>query len=158
MKYPKFISEKSIIGVPAPSDGADSEVKINRYKNAYERFKNLGYEVVLSNNLYKSDKGRSSSAKIRAKEINDMFKSNLNFILVLSNDNVSLIITSVQCPFPVNDKEPYNSTSYLSSSPNSSKNNLHALSHAKVCELLGPAPILYISFIACILPRHIYNE
>lgn len=84
MKYPKFISEKSIIGVPAPSDGADSEVKINRYKNAYERFKNLGYEVVISNNLYKSIKGRSSSAQNRANEINDMFKSNIDFILCAS--------------------------------------------------------------------------
>lgn len=48
MKYPRFISKKSIIGVPAPSDGADSKAKINRYKNACERFKNLGYDIVIS--------------------------------------------------------------------------------------------------------------
>lgn len=84
MKYPRFISKKSIIGVPAPSDGADSKAKINRYKNACERFKNLGYDIVISNNLYKSDKGRSSSAQNRANEINDMFKSSIDFILCAS--------------------------------------------------------------------------
>ncbi len=46
--------------------------------------KNLGYDIVISNNLYKSDKGRSSSAQNRANEINDMFKSSIDFILCAS--------------------------------------------------------------------------
>ena len=32
--------------------------------------------LVLSKNLYKSDKGRSASALVRANEVNQMFKSN----------------------------------------------------------------------------------
>lgn len=75
MVYPKFIGEKACIGVPTPSDGSYDELKKARYKNAIKRFKNLGYELRLSTNLYNSIKGRSTSAIKRGKEFNEMLKS-----------------------------------------------------------------------------------
>ena len=56
MIYPKFIKENSIVGVPAPSNGAGSIDKQNRILNAKKRLENLNYEVILSKNVMKSDK------------------------------------------------------------------------------------------------------
>ena len=73
MKYPKFLKENSTIGIPAPSDGAYDKCKENRFKQATLFFKEKGYNLVLSKNLFQSNKGRSASALERGKEINEMF-------------------------------------------------------------------------------------
>lgn len=82
MKYPQFLGKNNLIAVPAPSAGASDDLKVNKYKNADKYFKNNGYRTLLSKNIYKCEKGRSSNAKERAKEINDMFE----------NKNVDLIL------------------------------------------------------------------
>ncbi len=84
MIYPKFINKNSVIGIAAPSDGADSIVKINRYKNAYKRLKKLGFNVFLSDNLFNSEEGRSADAKKRAQEVNDMFLNDTDLIMCAS--------------------------------------------------------------------------
>ena len=75
MIYPKFIKSGNVIGVPAPSAGASDDLKINKFNNAKKNLEKLGYSVVLSDNIFNDNKGRSASSEIRAKEINDMFKS-----------------------------------------------------------------------------------
>ena len=75
MIYPNFIKENSLIGVCAPSNGGGNELKDNKYRNAEKTLNSFGYNLILSKNLYKSNKGRSSSAIIRAKEVNQMFNS-----------------------------------------------------------------------------------
>lgn len=75
MIYPKFIKSKSVIGVPAPSNGAYEELDINRYKNAKTKVENMGYKVNWSENIFKSEKCRSADAISRAKELNEMFES-----------------------------------------------------------------------------------
>ena len=75
MIYPEFIKEKALIGVCAPSNGGGNEFKNNKYKNAIKTLKGFGYNLKLSKNLYKSNKGRSASALIRAKEVNEMFEN-----------------------------------------------------------------------------------
>lgn len=77
MKYPKFLKEKSCIGVPAPSDGAfgEDEKEKLRYENAKKNLENLGYKVELSSHIFQSEKGRSADCKVRAEEINAMFAS-----------------------------------------------------------------------------------
>ena len=82
MKYPKFLKEGNTIGVPAPSDGASDDLKINKYKHAIKYFENNNYKVKVSNNLYKSEKARSASAKVRGEEINNMFKDkDIDFLI-----------------------------------------------------------------------------
>ncbi len=82
MIYPKFIKENDCIGVPAPSAGAGSIEKQNKFNNAKKRLESLTYKVILSNNIFKCEKGRSASSIYRAKEINEMFKDkNINMIL-----------------------------------------------------------------------------
>lgn len=75
MTYPDFVKKNSFIGVPAPSAGAGSHQKKNKIMNAKRTLEQLGYKLVLSNNLFKSERGRSAPAEERAKEINDMFEN-----------------------------------------------------------------------------------
>ena len=82
MIYPKFIKPNDCIGVPAPSAGAYSIQKINRTNRAKEVFQELGYRTVLSKNILKCSRGRSSSAKERAQELSDMFQNkDIDFII-----------------------------------------------------------------------------
>lgn len=81
MIYPKFIKNGDIIGVPAPSDGAYCEEYVKRFKNAKLNLEKRGYKVNLSKNIFNSEKGRSSNAISRAKEMNEMFENNTDAII-----------------------------------------------------------------------------
>ena len=82
MIYPKFIKENDCIGVPAPSGGAGVLERKNKMLNAKKNLEDLGYKLKLSKNLLNSEMGRSADEKIRAEEINEMFKSkDINMIL-----------------------------------------------------------------------------
>ena len=81
MVYPKFLKENDLISVPAPSDGANNEQDINRYKNAVEKLEKLGYKIKLSKNIFNSKMARSADAKTRAEEINEMFQDESSLIL-----------------------------------------------------------------------------
>ena len=82
MIYPKFIKENDTIGVPAPSDGASNQEKINKMLNAKKNLETYGYKLVISENLLKSEKGRSASDIERANELNNMFKNkNIDMLL-----------------------------------------------------------------------------
>ena len=85
MLYPKFLKENDTIGVPAPSDAARDAKKANKYKHAIKYFEENGYKLKLSKNLFNSNMARSSDAKTRGKEVNEMFKDkNIDFILCAS--------------------------------------------------------------------------
>lgn len=81
MIYPKFLKKGNTIGVPAPSaGGGEGKYKI-KYGAAAKKLKEMGYNLVLSKNLYNCEKGRSASAKERGEEINQMFEDeNIDFI------------------------------------------------------------------------------
>lgn len=82
MIYPKFLEKGSYIGVPAPSSGAYDELHKYKYENAKLKLEEMGYKCILSDNINVSEIGRSSSAKIRAEEINKMFESKeIDFIM-----------------------------------------------------------------------------
>ena len=72
MIIPKFVKKESVIGVVAPSDGADNELKVKRFKNAYSKLESLGYKIKLSDNVFNSFMGRSTSEEQRATEFNEM--------------------------------------------------------------------------------------
>ena len=82
MIYPKFIKENNTIGIPTPSNGAKNQKKKNKFLNAKKNLEELNYNIILSKNIYQSEKGRSSNEIKRAKEINDMF----------TNDEINMIL------------------------------------------------------------------
>ena len=85
MIYPKFLEKNDCIGVPAPSDAASDDLKMNKYKHSIKYFEDNGYKLKLSSNLNKSKRARSASAKERGEEINKMFKdNNVDFLICAS--------------------------------------------------------------------------
>ena len=82
MIYPKFIKENDTIGIPSPSAGANNIEKRNKMLNAKKNLESLNYKLILSDNLFKCEKGRSASALDRAKEINNMLiNKNIDMLL-----------------------------------------------------------------------------
>ena len=82
MNYPKFIKEKDTIGISAPSDGVVEKEDLYRLDSAVKKFEDLSFNIKETNNVRKSIKGRSSSSKERAFELESLFK----------NKNISSII------------------------------------------------------------------
>ena len=82
MIYPEFLKEHDIIGVTAPSDGITDEVKLKRLDNAIKNFDSRGSNIKETPNVRCSFKGRSSSSKERADELESLYK----------DDNVKAII------------------------------------------------------------------
>lgn len=82
MIYPKFLKAGDTIGVPAPSDGAYNEISSIRFRSAIKHFEEMGYSVIVSQNLFNSKMARSADAKIRAKEFNEMIENkDIDFII-----------------------------------------------------------------------------
>ena len=82
MIYPKFLKNGNCIGVPAPSSGAYDKLHENKYANSKMNLEKMGFKLVLSDNLNKSEKCRSASANVRAEEVNKMFEDkNIDFIM-----------------------------------------------------------------------------
>jgi muramoyltetrapeptide carboxypeptidase LdcA involved in peptidoglycan recycling len=82
MIYPKFIKEKGTIGIPTPSAGSKDEKKKNKFLNAKKNLEEHNYNIILSENIFNSVKGRSSDEISRANEINEMF----------TNDKIDMIL------------------------------------------------------------------
>jgi muramoyltetrapeptide carboxypeptidase LdcA involved in peptidoglycan recycling len=69
----KSLNIGDMIGVTATSDGFISEPDLVRLENGIKHFEELGYPVVITENVKKSNKGRSSAAEVRAKELAQLF-------------------------------------------------------------------------------------
>ena len=82
MIYPEFLKEHDTIGVTAPSDGITDKVKLKRLDNAIKNFEEKGLIIKETPNVRCSFKGRSSSSKERADELESLYK----------DDNVKVII------------------------------------------------------------------
>lgn len=74
MIYPKFLEQNNTIGVTAPSDGIVEQIDINRLNNAIENFKKRGYNIKETEDVRKSEKGKSAPSKVQAKELEILFK------------------------------------------------------------------------------------
>lgn len=84
MIYPKFIDKGDYIGVAAPSDGKVNKLDLVRLDSAYQKLRELGFNVLESNNVRCSFKGRSASGRDRAKYLEELF----------FNDDIKIIISA----------------------------------------------------------------
>ncbi len=75
MIYPKFLNKHDTIGVTAPSDGITDEVKLKRLDNAIKNFDSRGFNIKETPNVRCSIKGRSSSSKERARELEELYEA-----------------------------------------------------------------------------------
>ncbi len=82
MHYPKFLTSGGTIGVTAPSDGITKLKKIHRLDQAIKTFQQIQFKVILTPNVRTSVKGRSSSSKEQARQLESLFL----------NDDVDIIM------------------------------------------------------------------
>lgn len=82
MKYPENLKIGDTIGITAPSDGIKNAIKQKRLDEAIKQLKEMGYKVIETKSVRNSNKGRSNTAKQRAKE----------FMELLENKEVKLIL------------------------------------------------------------------
>lgn len=73
MLYPKNLEKGCKIGVTATSAGFEAEVDLIRLESGIRHFEELGYPVVVTDNVRKNSKGRSSDGPTRAKELLQLF-------------------------------------------------------------------------------------
>ena len=74
MIYPDFLKEHDTIGVNAPSDGITDEVKLKRLDNAIKNFNSRDFNIKETPNVRCSIKGRSSTSKERARELEELYE------------------------------------------------------------------------------------
>lgn len=83
MRYPENLKIGDTIGICAPSDGITEESSIQKLEQAINNLKQKGYQVIETQSVRKSIKGRSASAEQRAKEfmrVTRRRKSEINYI------------------------------------------------------------------------------
>lgn len=81
MKYPEKLKKGDTIGICAPSAGIEGE-DLKVLDLAIKNLEELGYKVIETESVRKNNKGKSTSAKQRAKE----------FMSLMENKDVKLII------------------------------------------------------------------
>lgn len=84
MIYPEYIKKDNIIGITAPSDGNKKETDFIRLDNGKDQLKKRGYEVIETAHVRTSEKGRSTDAKTRTKELEEL----------INDDTVKWIISA----------------------------------------------------------------
>lgn len=68
MNIPKYLQKGDTIGVTATSDGIVNELKKKRVENAMRQLSDRGYNVIATDNLFKSDaRGCSGTGAERGK-------------------------------------------------------------------------------------------
>lgn len=82
MIYPSKIDFNEIVGVTATSAGLEDESSLNKLESAIENFKNMGFEILETENVRECSKLVSSSGEKRANE----------FLELWENDEVKYII------------------------------------------------------------------
>ena len=75
MRYPEFLKEKGTIGVVAPSFGVSGFPYEDKFENARKTFDDLGFSFVDARHLKGIRHARSTTAKIRARELQQMYLS-----------------------------------------------------------------------------------
>ncbi len=77
MRIPKYIKPGDTIAVTATSCGITDELKQKRVANATEQLKSKGYNILVTENVYTSDRrGCSSPGKVRAEQFNNLLDNN----------------------------------------------------------------------------------
>lgn len=75
MNYPENLKKGDTIGICAPSGGITKPEKIARLNQAIEQLKSMGYKVVETASVRTSNRGRSASAEVRAKEFMELYEN-----------------------------------------------------------------------------------
>ena len=106
MIYTKNKKKGSNIGIFALSDGAQDNIKINKYHKASDNISGFGYNLNISKNINKSKRGRSASAIIRAREFNEMISDKKTDFLLCASGGEFAVETLSYINFKNINKNP----------------------------------------------------
>lgn len=91
MRYPLKLEKGFCIGVTATSSGFSSEVDLNRLTNGVKNFNKLGYPVIITDNVTKDCKGRSTDGVTRAKELMQLFNDDRVRVVIAASGGDFLV-------------------------------------------------------------------
>ena len=91
MIYPGNLIKGNKIGVTATSAGFDKEVDLIRLESGMEHFAEMGYPVVVTDNVRKCNKGRSSDGATRAKELLQLIKDPQVMVIIAASGGDYLV-------------------------------------------------------------------
>lgn len=106
MIYPKFIKEKSSIGVTAPSDGISKKEKLYRLDSAIRQLEEKGFKVVETENVRTSIKGRSSTSTEQARQLESLFENGEIDAIICSSAGDFLLEMLSEFDFEVVKRNP----------------------------------------------------
>lgn len=75
MNYPENLKLGDTIGICAPSGGIIKPEKIKKLEFAKKALEEMGYKVIETEHVRTEEKGRSATAKIRAKEFMELYEN-----------------------------------------------------------------------------------
>lgn len=83
MRYPKFLKKNGTIGFVAPSFGCNIEPYYSAFQHAQEKFRQMGYQIVLGANCYKGEGiGISNTPELCGKELMEAYCSRESDLLI----------------------------------------------------------------------------
>jgi muramoyltetrapeptide carboxypeptidase LdcA involved in peptidoglycan recycling len=74
MIYPMNLGKNCKIGVTAPSAGCENEADLNALESGVRHFNELGYPVIVTENVRNSFKGRSADGRTRARDLMQLYE------------------------------------------------------------------------------------
>lgn len=75
MIYPSYVKQGDCIGITAPSDGNSKETDYIRLDHGKKQLAEHGYRLLETSNVRSSENGRSSNARKRAKELEELLEN-----------------------------------------------------------------------------------
>lgn len=93
MKYPEFLKKNDTIGLVAPSFGVSGFPYEDKYLFARKKFEDSGFSFVEAKHLHGIRSARSATARIRAKELMEMYlREDVDFVESVAGGELMLEI------------------------------------------------------------------
>ncbi len=106
MIYPKFIKPKDYIGVTAPSDGVIEKQDLYCLDSAIKQLKEKGFQIIETENVRSSLKGRSSSSVEQAKQLSELWNNKEVSLIICACGGDFLLEMLSECDFSIIRKNP----------------------------------------------------
>ena len=119
MIYPTFLEKGDTIGVTATSGGVRNEIDVMTIENGIKNLKEIGYHVIETGNVRKTEKLVSSSGEERAKEFCELWcDNNVKHIIASTGGEFLMDMLPYLDKYPLDEKNPkwvqgYSDTSLL---------------------------------------------
>lgn len=107
MIFPEILRKGDTIGITATSSGLTNEIDIKKLENAKRNLNSIGYKIIETDNVRKSEKLVSSNGEERAKEFYDLYTDqNVKYIIAASGGEFLMEMLPYLDKYQLNEKNP----------------------------------------------------